>query len=420
MTLNSSQDDALISSGRTGKRVAIVGAGLGGLSAGIALQKAGFDVTLYERYNVVAGVGGAITLNAAVLHILRGYGIDVDDVVPVKTSRFKSHKGRQRVLWRVEPELLDEAGFSGWIAGMMRSEVYDRLLAVIADGTIVTGKEFTRFEQFDDQVTLHFSDGSTATSDLLIGSDGIDSSVRQQMFGAGPANHLGIAVSLGWCEAEGLDRDAMVCRHSDRYQLGYAPMRYRGRDCFEWWFVEAFAEGQRPPIDLKQHVIERVADFEGPVRQIVEATDPDHGVFHWVVKYRKPLKTWTQGRVTLLGDACHPTSPYAGYGAGMAIEDGYFLGQYLRGANLADLTQLHSGIRQYENQRLPYTNNVTTFARMIGRTFHGLPKPARIVRDLLLDHTSIPDRQISKGYTKDAQILLRSLLDAEAAGTQIK
>ena len=105
------------------------------------------------------------------------------------------------------------------------------------------------------------------------------------------------------------------------------------------------------------YVKERISDFESPVPEIVGATEPEH-VFRWVVKYRDPLKTWAKGPATLLGDACHPTSSYAGYGAGMAIEDGFFLGRYLEDVDLSDPAQLAAGLRRYADQRVKYTNKV--------------------------------------------------------------
>src|SRR5581483_7399302 len=94
-----------------------------------------------------------------------------------------------------------------------------------------------------------------------------------------------------------------------------------------------------------------IADFESPVDKIFAATELDEAhIFRWVVKWRDPLKTWTRGRVTLLGDAGHPTSPYASYGAGMALEDGFFLGRYFNGVDLSDSAQVADAFAKYEDQ----------------------------------------------------------------------
>jgi 2-polyprenyl-6-methoxyphenol hydroxylase-like FAD-dependent oxidoreductase len=147
------------------------------------------------------------------------------------------------------------------------------------------------------------------------------------------------------------------------------------------------------------------------VPQILEATDTSHNLFRWVVKYRDPLKQWSKGRVTIMGDAAHPTSPYAAYGAGMAIEDGYFLAKYLRGRDLSDAKALEIGLRRYDEQRVNYTNQTTAFARFLGRLYHGVPAPLNRLRDLFLDHSSLPEKLISKGVTREAQALLRAVLN---------
>jgi 2-polyprenyl-6-methoxyphenol hydroxylase-like FAD-dependent oxidoreductase len=402
------------SSAPPGKRVAIVGAGPGGLSAGIALSQAGFHAQIFERNETVDALGGAILLNAIGIYILRSYGVGVDDLFTAGVSEFRRYDGHFRARWKTDEELLTKAGVSGWISGMMRSEVYERMLSVVPDDMIVTSKALSRYDETDDDVTLHFTDGTSYTADVLIAADGINSAVRPQLWGPSELKHLGIAVWLGWAELEGPARTHMVLHHNDLYQLGYAPLRYREKNCFEYWFVEPCTETQRAPEKPVDYMRERLGKFAYPVNELLDATDPDHGLFRWVVKTRDPLKAWSKGRVTLLGDAAHPTSPYAGYGAGMAIEDGFFLGKYLAGRNLADRTQVETGLKRYDEQRVDYCNGVTAFARTLGKVFHNAPWPLRRFRDFMLDHTRIPDRQISKGYTQDAQVLLKAILDADS------
>jgi 2-polyprenyl-6-methoxyphenol hydroxylase-like FAD-dependent oxidoreductase len=399
--------------GAQGQRVAIAGGGPGGLSAAIALRQAGFDVTLFERHATSRGIGGAILLNAISIHVLRSYGIEMEDVYTgVSRSEFQRYDGRFRALWRTDPELYRRAGASGWLSGMMREEVFSRMVAAVPDGVIENSSTVTGFTQDDDGVTVRLSDGTTRDFDLLFGADGIRSVVRDELWGPSDVEDIGIVVWLGWCELEGPRRDMMVCRHDDRHQLGFAPLRHHGKDCFEWWFVEpletAHAETDRPMPFIR----ETLGHFADPVPAILDATR-DEDVFRWVVQRREPLDAWSSGRVTLLGDACHPTSPYAGYGAGMAIEDGFFLGRFLTGVDLSDRAAVSAALGRYDAERVAYCNRVTEFARTLGRVFHNLPRPARRVRDVVLDHTRIPDRQISKGYTADAQVLLESILSTE-------
>ncbi|WP_330351208.1 FAD-dependent oxidoreductase [Streptomyces sp. NBC_00582] len=401
---------------KVGKRVAIIGAGPGGLSAAIAFQQAGFHVRVFERHSKVKGLGGAIILNAIALNIMRSYGADISDTFTGHNQKFRSHDGRyKRVVFPEDHDLLRQAGATGWASGMIRSELYDRLVGAVKEGSIVPNHELAVFEDRGKDVLLHFANGQDYVADILIGADGIDSLVRQKLFGEGPAKHLGIAVWLGWTDGAEIDRHMQYMRHSDKHQFGYAPLKFQGADCVEWWFVEPCTETQPMPDDVRSYIGERIADFESPVDKIFAATELDEAhIFRWVVKWRDPLKTWTRGRVTLLGDAGHPTSPYASYGAGMALEDGFFLGRYFNGVDLSDSARVADAFAKYEDQRLKYTNKVTANARRTGWIFHNAPWLVRRIRDFLLNHTPIPNKVIGDQYTKEGYALWHALIQTGA------
>jgi 2-polyprenyl-6-methoxyphenol hydroxylase-like FAD-dependent oxidoreductase len=212
------------------------------LSAAVALHQAGFDVTVYERHATTRAMGGAILLNAIGMHILQEYGCSTEDMRTINHTSFRRYDGRPRVDYAVSRELVDRSGAAGWISGTMRSEVYARLLAALPDSMIQNGKQLVKMSDDGDDVVLHFADGSIGRTDLLIGADGVNSIVREQLWGPAELKDVGITVYLGWAEFPSGEMDAMVCHHDDLHQLGYAPLRYRGKECVEWWFVE------RPPI----------------------------------------------------------------------------------------------------------------------------------------------------------------------------
>jgi 2-polyprenyl-6-methoxyphenol hydroxylase-like FAD-dependent oxidoreductase len=392
-----------------GKKIAIIGAGPGGISAGLALHQAGFEVTIFERHPEIRPLGGAIIINAIVINILRRYGIAIDDTFSgVNKTYFKSHKGHQRVFFQMQEEYLQKANVKGWQSGMMRSELYEKMLAVVTKGMIVTGHSLLRYEETADKITAYFENGKHYDFDVLIGADGINSVVRQQLWGDSELKHLGIAVWLGYAEIDDVARDEIVLRHSDLYQVGYAPLIFNGKKCIEWWFVEPCKENQAEPPQPMAYIKDKVRDFEQPVGNILNATEDGH-FFRWVIKYREPLAQWSKGRVSLLGDAAHPTSLYAAYGAGMAIEDGFFLGKYLKDKDLSNLAAVQEGLVDYDKERLAYCNHTTGFARTLGKVFHNTPKPIRIFRDFMLNNTKLMEKNITKNYLDEAADLLKRI-----------
>ena len=122
----------------------------------------------------------------------------------------------------------------------------------------------------------------------------------------------------------------------------------------------------------------------------------------WVLRDRGYLDRWSQGRATLVGDAAHATSPYAAYGAGMAIEDGFFVGRALRGVDLTDAAAVARALAAYEDPRRDHTAFQVRMAYMNGQMFHHTPRVLQPLRDLVFDHT--PFLQKVVGDTNPAEI----------------
>lgn len=123
----------------------------------------------------------------------------------------------------------------------------------------------------------------------------------------------------------------------------------------------------------------------------------------WVLRDHKPLKQWSKGRVTIVGDAAHSTSPYATYGAGMATEDGYFLGRRLAGVVLSDYAAVRVALDAFEEPRKPHTARQVQQAFILGKVFHHAPAPLRPLRDAILDRT--PFLQKVVGETSPGEII---------------
>lgn len=125
------------------------------------------------------------------------------------------------------------------------------------------------------------------------------------------------------------------------------------------------------------------------------------------------MKKWSKGRIACVGDAVHPVSPYAAYGVGMAIEDGYYLAKSLDGVDLRDLRAVSAGFEIYEKQRVDYVNHNMEFARFLGRMFHSLPWPLAKIRDLFFDYTPLLGNYLKKGYLQKAEEETMSLKELQ-------
>lgn len=385
------------------RRVAVVGAGPGGISAAIALHQAGHEVRLFERSPQVTPLGGAVLLSLPVLSILRSYGVDIHQLGAMAVTEFRDWKGRLRVRLPFNQKAEEKAGLPGWHYGMLRAEAIARMLRTLPPELLHADHRCTGFDESDDAVRVRFDNGSEWEADLLVGADGIRSVVSRQVFGDPQLFHCGITVWLAWCHAEGVPRDVGWISHSPRVQASFFPILHHGRPAFEWWVVEPWKEGQRFDGDMKQHVGRLIEGWSDPIPRLFEATDFERNAFRWEIYNRAPLPSWSRGRVSFVGDAVHPVSPYAAYGMGMAIEDGFWLARSLAGTDLADRSQLAQGLARYDAQRVAYTNKQATLARRLGHLFHRTPWPLSTLRDAVFNHTGFLERVLVQDYLKDAE-----------------
>lgn len=200
---------------------------------------------------------------------------------------------------------------------MHRGELLQVLVDVVDPGRIHPGKRLNRIEHTNDGVTATFSDGSTATADVLIGADGIASTIREEIFAGTTPQYAGYSTWRG--VVSGFDPGPQWPAHAIVRTLG----------CGEHFGIGALGEGRylctAPRTDPTHRrtgddLMRVVASWAPPVPDIVDATPEDEILLHPVYKLR-PLKTWHSGRVVLVGDAAHPIEPALGMGAALALED---------------------------------------------------------------------------------------------------
>ncbi|VUC34837.1 unnamed protein product [Clonostachys rosea] len=390
---------------RPGKRVAIVGGGPGGISTALAFLNRGFDVQVFEKQSVPRGIGGAVLLCVPVLAILRSYGLDPADFGTYTKTTFKNSNGAERVQVPWNPKIEKAMGIKGWHYGVLRASAFQKMLDIVPEGVVQGGHEFHSYVESQDGVEIEFKNGNKITADIIIGADGIRSGVSRQALGDPQLFHAGVRVYLAWCDPiPDIPPHYGVISHNWQYQASFFPMTHNGKPGYEWWIVEPSWEGKPVPEDLKSYLTGITTKFADPIPRFPVVTNFETQVFRWEIYNRPSLKKWSNGRAVCVGDAVHPVSPYAAYGMGMAIEDGYYLARALDGVDLRNLHAVEAGFEIYERDRVDYANHNTEFARFLGRVFHSLPWPLAWLRDLFFDYTPFLKHYISKNYFEKSEL----------------
>lgn len=391
-------------------RIAIVGAGPAGMSTALACRRAGFEVTIYERASEVRASGNILNLWPPPQKVLGLLGVNITDLGAPADSEFRRYDGRVRARVRLPQAVKDEYG--GGFIGLLRPGLYRRMLDALPDATIHYEHRLTSFTDAGERVILHLEGREDVEADVLVGADGINSAVRRGLWGEQPIRQQKLHLVAGYLFCDAPDPVTVVA-HDRTTQGSYSAIRHDGRSGYEWWVLEAFEPSVPFTEDLKQYALKRARRFAGPLASLIEQT-PNKHVFRWEIRDRKPLKQWSKGRVTIVGDAAHPTSPYAAYGAGMSIEDGYFLAAELELVDVHHTAQVRGALQAFEERRKKHTSQESQMAWINGIMFHRLPSWLAPARDFVFDHTPLLQKVI--GEATPGQILsqLGEIDEAEA------
>jgi 2-polyprenyl-6-methoxyphenol hydroxylase-like FAD-dependent oxidoreductase len=313
------------------RRVLIVGGGIGGLCSAIALRRIGIEVEVVERNPRWDTYGVGIIQPPNAIRALAMLGLAEQCIAaghPMEGSR--SHDRSGAVLSDIDFERPAGMAFPA-MNGLARPQLH-RILseATLESGaTVRTGVTFTTIEQDEDGVDVEFTDSSRGRYDLLVGADGVHSQVRAQVFGSDPAPELSgqIVWRYNMPRYPGLTRLWMF--DGSRGRAGFVPL---AEDLMYVLLVERPPDGEpaRPAPELLAEVFrEHLAEFGGPVAAVRDRiTEPGEVVLRAIETIFLP-SPWYRGRVLLIGDAAHATSPHVGQGAAQAIEDGVVLADEL-------------------------------------------------------------------------------------------
>lgn len=379
--------------------IVIVGAGPAGIAAALAGVRSGLNVTILERFPQVRPAGNILNLWPPPQKVLELIGVDINDLGAPNQSEFRRADGRVRAQVRLPQDVMDAYG--GGFIGLLRPGLYQRMLDTLPDHIVRYEHNVTGFTDTPERVKVHLENRPDLEAAALVGCDGINSIVRRELWGDHPTrNHkLHLVAGYMFCDAP---EPVAIIAHNRRTQGSYSAIVHEGRTGYEWWMLEAFDPDSAPPTDLRAHALKLSEGFAAPLPSLIEQTPEEH-VFRWEIRDRKPLKQWAKGRVSLAGDAAHPTSPYAAYGAGMSIEDGYFLMAELERVDLQDPVATNGALQAYEERRKKHTATISQMAWMNGIMFHRIPRWLAPMRDLFFDHTPFLQKVI--GEATPTQIL---------------
>jgi 6-hydroxynicotinate 3-monooxygenase len=351
-------------------RIAIVGAGMGGLAAAAALRRLRIEVTVYEQAAQFARIGAGIQIGCNAVKVLRRLGLEQR----LRAQSFYPRSWNNRD-WRTGEVKFDmifgesaERKFGAPYLLAHRGDLHAALASALPGECVKLGHKLVGLDESGDGVRLTFANGSSAVADAVIGADGVHSTVREILFGASGVNFTGrIAYRTTYpaalLDGEKID-DCTKWWGEDRHIVIY----YVKPDRSEVYFVTSQPEpGFRiESWSAKGDVRELRAAFAGFDRQVMNVLAACPDVHKWAIVDRDALVRWADRNVTLLGDACHPMTPYMAQGAAMAIEDAAVLSRCLEGVGpdgVANAFRRFEATRRERTARVQQTSRTNTWLK---------------------------------------------------------
>ncbi len=362
------------------QRIVIIGAGIGGLAAGLALQRRGFRVVVYERAPEIREIGAGVVIAPNARRALKDLGVDealeaISSCVPMlhtcdyTTGAIVATTDNRQIFAKHGMAVLQvhRADLHGLLMEAVRANDPDALHA---------GHEFVGLKQDADGVSVTFANGAADRADGVIGADGNTSAVRSLLFPGEPPKFAGQVAFRALIPDELVppivrERALAMHRAPRRYLLHY-PLRggrimnLIGCGQSDSWEEEGWAIPA-----TNEEFATAYADFAPHLLTLIHNIPPG-ALFKWGLRDREPLKAWTVRRVTMLGDAAHPMTPFLGQGACMAIEDALLLGRAFAASDTID-----EALGRFEAARKPRGTNVQLWSREEGRALQDVNRPRR-------------------------------------------
>jgi salicylate hydroxylase len=351
------------------------------MAAAIALRRAGLKVSLFEQTVAQGEVGAGIQISPNASRLLGRYGLgDAMARVAVRPSAIVFRRWEDgRVLGREELGDSIENRYGAPYYHFHRADLVALLADAFGRKEIKLGRRLVDVEQDEKGVTAHFEDGTSERGDLLIGADGIHSQVRERVFGEEKPRFSGQIAYRGLAPAERVAQLGLPLDVTNWVGPGGHFVHYfvsSGR-FLNFVAVSAEATWTREQWSDRGSISDAAKNYEGWHPQIATILTAVDETFKWALFDRNPRPEWTQGRVALLGDACHPMLPFMAQGAAQAIEDGAALAACLKHVAF----DIPSAFRAYVTLRKPRATEVQERSRGLSTSFHLQDGPRQLERD---------------------------------------
>jgi len=362
--------------------VAVIGGGIGGVAAALSLLESGVDAHVYEQARELREVGAGIQVSPNASRVLHRLGLaDTLARLGVKPLAFHHRRWQDgRTLLRSPLAQAMEAAFGSPHYQMHRADVLRTLVSALPPDRMHIGHRLTGLVDHGDRVEATFENGAHVNADVLVGADGIHSTVRHILFGPEKPRFTGCMCYRGLVPAERLSHLAIPVEAQIWMGPGKHFVHYyvRNKELLNFvaiidqdtWTKESWTD--------RGDAADAIMGFEGwhpQLRGILQAVDE---TFIWALFERPPMPRWSVGRVTLLGDACHAMLPFMAQGAAQAIEDGEALATCLvKGGT----KYVANALTLYEAQRLPRTARVQAASANNKTRFHLPDGPEQVARD---------------------------------------
>jgi salicylate hydroxylase len=363
-------------------RVAVAGAGIGGLTLALALRRRGVDVRVFEQADVVTEIGAGVALGANSTRLLDALGLHdaLERVGYVPPDIVFRHGGDGAEVARHRLDEPYERRFGGRFYGLHRRDLQRVLLDAVGADVVHTGRRAVGVEQDDDGARLVLERGEAADADVVVAADGVHSALRAAVAAGGEAVFSGCVGYRGMIPVERLPSlpDAGSCqfwmgpgRHLLHYPIhGGAVVNFLAVVRTPAWTAERWMERCDPA--------DAVAAFAGWHPAVTEMVGAAPEGARWALFERRPLTRWSHRRVVLLGDAAHAMLPHQGQGAGQTVEDAVALADCLADAGPGRHAEAFA---RYEAARLRRTRRVQAASRRAADTLHLPAGPEADARD---------------------------------------